>query len=185
MRVIAGSSRHLTLKTLEGLDIRPTTDKIKETLFNILQFKLSNKNFLDLFAGSGAIGIEALSRGCKNATFVDSSSEACKIIKENLEHTKLIDKSQIFKKNALSFIENDAAYMKEKFDFIFLDPPYEKDLYVPVLESILKNKIYNDDCLFILETNIKDDVSKIENMGYKIDRIKEYKTNKHVFFKKD
>ena len=93
MRVIAGEKRHLLLKTLSGLDIRPTTDKIKETLFNMIQFDIAGNNFLDLFAGSGAIGIEALSRGAKVAYFVDNNVEAIKVIKENLSHTGLTEKA--------------------------------------------------------------------------------------------
>ena len=93
MRVIAGSARRLTLKTIEGMDTRPTTDRIKETLFNILQPELLDCHFLDLFSGSGAIGIEALSRGAAKAVFVDNSKEALSCIRQNLEKTHLADRA--------------------------------------------------------------------------------------------
>ena len=106
MRVIAGEKRHLLLKTLNDLSIRPTTDKIKETLFNMIQFDLQGINFLDLFAGTGAIGIEALSRGANMATFVDNNDKAIKVIKENLEHTGLISKSNVIKSDVCLSLEN-------------------------------------------------------------------------------
>ena len=128
MRVIAGEKRHLLLKTVDSEAVRPTTDKIKETLFNIIQFKLKDVVFVDLFAGSGAIGIEALSRGAKKAYFVDNNKSAIKVINDNLYNTKLLDKSVVLykdAKNALQYLEEN----NEKVDIIFMDPPYNKDLY--------------------------------------------------------
>ena len=182
MRVIAGEKRHLILKTLSDLSIRPTTDKIKETLFNMIQFNIEGKSFLDLFAGSGAIGIEALSRRAKNAVFVDNNSAAIKVIKENLEHTKLMSSAKVLKLDASAAIDmldkND-----EKFDIVFMDPPYNEKLYIGVLEKIKKSNVAGSDTIIIVEANIKDDVKIIENIGYEVTRIKEYKTNKHIFLK--
>ena len=104
MRVIAGEKRHLSLKTLDNLSIRPTTDKIKETLFNMIQFELTGQNFLDLYAGSGAIGIEALSRGSNIATFVDNNREAINVINYNLDRTKLKDRSFVYQKDVVNFL---------------------------------------------------------------------------------
>lgn len=183
MRVIAGEKRHLILKTLSDLSIRPTTDKIKETLFNMIQFDVPQTNFLDLFAGSGAIGIEALSRGAKFATFVDNSFEAVKVINENLSHTNLIDRAQIIKKDvdfAIDFLDKDCV----KYGIVFMDPPYGKDLYKTAFEKLLNSNIIDNDTLLILETNLKDDVTHIKELGYDIIKTKEYKSNKHIFFKR-
>ena len=180
MRVIAGEKRHLLLKTLNDLSIRPTTDKIKETLFNMIQFDIMGANFLDLFAGTGAIGIEALSRGADYACFVDNSSASIKVINENLEHTKLLDRAYVLKRDASLAIET----LDEKdrvYNIVFMDPPYDKKLYMPVFEKLEKSKIINENTLIILETNLKDDVSDIERLGFVIKRVKEYKTNKHIF----
>ena len=118
MRVIAGTARSLKLVTPEGTDTRPTTDRIKETLFNMLQFDLQDATFLDLFAGSGAIGIEALSRGASYACFVDSSTKAEECIKSNLTHTKLIDKASIYKQDV--FVALSRMEYQKKFDLVFM-----------------------------------------------------------------
>ena len=180
MRVIAGEKRHLLLKTLNDLSIRPTTDKIKETLFNMIQFDIAGSNFLDLFAGTGAIGIEALSRGANFACFVDNSPASIKVINENLEHTKLIDRARVLRRDASSAI--DELEREEKvYNIVFMDPPYDKKLYVPVFERLEESKIINNETTIILETNLKDDVSELEKLGFIVKRVKEYKTNKHVF----
>ena len=121
MRVIAGTARSLKLVTPEGTDTRPTTDRIKETLFNMLQFDLQDASFLDLFAGSGAIGVEALSRGASYACFVDSSTKAEECIKSNLTHTKLIDKASVYKQDV--FVALSRMEYQKKFDFVFKNIP--------------------------------------------------------------
>ena len=183
MRVIAGEKRHLLLKTLDDLSIRPTTDKIKETLFNMIQFDIQGVNFLDLFAGSGAIGIEALSRGANMATFIDNNDRAIKVIKENLEHTGLTDKANVIKSDVSLALEN-LSRKNETYGIVFMDPPYDKDLYRPVFERIAKSNIINKDTIIILEVALKDDAIGIEDLGFKITKIKKYKSNKHIFFKK-
>ena len=184
MRVIAGEKRHLLLKTLDDLSIRPTTDKIKETLFNMIQFDIPGVNFLDLFAGSGAIGIEALSRGANMATFVDNSDKAIKVIKDNLEHTGLIEKANVIKSDASLSLEN-LSRKNETYGIVFMDPPYDKDLYRPVFERLAKSNIIDEDTIIILEVALKDDAIGIEELGFKITRVKKYKSNKHIFFKKN
>ena len=183
MRVIAGEKRHLLLKTLNDLSIRPTTDKIKETLFNMIQFDVQGVNFLDLFAGTGAIGIEALSRGAKMATFVDNNDKSIKVIKENLEHTGLSEKANVIKSDARLSLEN-LSRKNESYDIVFMDPPYDKDLYRPVFEKLSKSNIINNDSIIILEVALKDDAVGIEDLGFKISKIKKYKSNKHIFFVK-
>lgn len=183
MRVIAGEKRHLLLKTLDDLSIRPTTDKIKETLFNMIQFNIQGVNFLDLFAGSGAIGIEALSRGANMATFVDNNDRAIKVIKENLEHTGLAEKANVIKADASLSLEN-LSRKNETYGIVFMDPPYDKDLYRPVFERLSKSSIINNDTIIILEVALKDDAVGIEDLGFEITKVKKYKSNKHIFFRK-
>ena len=150
MRVIAGSARSLKLVTPEGQDTRPTTDRIKETLFNILQFDLYDAAFLDLFAGSGAIGIEALSRGAKEACFVDSGTEAESCIKENLKHTKLEDKATVYKQDV--FVALTRMEYQKKFDFVFMDPPYRMtDEPVKLAHQISDKKIMNSGGILMIE----------------------------------
>ena len=183
MRVIAGEKRHLLLKTVDSDAVRPTTDKIKETLFNIIQFKLKDVVFVDLFAGSGAIGIEALSRGAKKAYFVDNNKNAINIINENLNTTKLLDKSVVLykdAKNALIYLEE----INENIDIIFMDPPYNKDLYFDCFKILNSTKIINNNTIIILETSIADDVDRVCELGFEIYRVKEYKNQKHTFIKK-
>ena len=182
MRVIAGEKRHLLLKTVDDLSVRPTTDKIKETLFNMIQFQIPGKTFLDLFAGSGAIGIEALSRGAVKATFIDNSDRSIKIIKENLAHCGLTDRASVIKGDVSISLES-LSRKNEAYDIIFMDPPYDKGLYKPVFERLAKSNLVKDDTMIILETSLKDDAVGIEEMGYEIYKIKKYKTNKHIFFR--
>lgn len=182
MRVIAGSARSLKLMTPEGQDTRPTTDRIKETLFNILQFELYDAAFLDLFAGSGAIGIEALSRGAKEACFVDSGSEAESCIKENLKHTKLEDKATVYKQDV--FVALTRMEYQKKFDFVFMDPPYHKELEQRVLEYLTTSSIIDDQSTIIFEAAIDTDLSFLDSLPYDVIKIKQYKTNMHVFVKR-
>ena len=124
MRVIAGTAKRLVLKTLDGIETRPTTDRIKETLFNIITPYLFDCSFLDLFAGSGGIGIEALSRGAGEAVFVEKNPKAMVCIKENLVHTKLAYKAMTIQTDVLSALkrlEDD-----KQFEYIFMDPPYNQ-----------------------------------------------------------
>ena len=183
MRVIAGEKRHLLLKTLEDLSIRPTTDKIKETLFNMIQFDIAGRSFLDLFSGSGAIGIEALSRGASKATFVDNNDRAIKVIKENLEHTGLTERAKVIKGDASLTIEN-LSRENETYGIVFMDPPYDKGLYKPVFEKLAKSNLIDENTIIILEVSLKDDAEGIEDLGFKITKVKKYKSNKHLFFKK-
>lgn len=183
MRIIAGEKRHLLLKTVPGLEVRPTTDIIKETLFNIIQFDLQGINFLDLFAGSGSIGIEALSRGAKEAYFIDNNSDTIKVINENLKNTGLMNKAKVFCINAVTAIEK-LAKNNQKFDIIFMDPPYKKGLYLPVFEKLKETDILNSNAKIILETNKEDDAMDVINLGFTLYREKKYKSNKHLFFKR-
>ena len=132
MRVITGSARGMTLRTLEGDNVRPTTDKVKEAVFSAIQFELEGRRILDLFAGSGQLGIEALSRGAKSAVFVDADKNAIRIIKENLAKTRLDSSAIVAQSDSIAFLS-----MTDKiFDIAFLDPPYETGLLQKALSKI-------------------------------------------------
>ncbi len=124
MRVITGTARGMKLKTLDGLDVRPTTDQVKESIFSIIQFEIPGAKVLDLFAGSGQLGIEALSRDAQQVTFVDSNKSAVNVINENLEHTKLSKRAIVKNADSLDFLK----MTKDSFDIALLDPPYGKGL---------------------------------------------------------
>lgn len=182
MRVIAGSARSLKLKTLEGLNTRPTTDRIKETLFNIIGPTVYGSIFLDLFSGSGGIGIEALSRGAKEAVFVENNTKAMKCIKDNLKFTRLEAKATTITAdvmNALYRLEGEKI-----FDIIFMDPPYEHGLEKKVLEYLSGSDLVYDDTTIIVEASRETDFSYVDELGFSIVREKIYKTNKHVFIER-
>lgn len=184
MRVIAGSARRLLLKTVEGLDTRPTTDRIKETLFNMLQNDLYGSTFLDLFSGSGAIGIEALSRGAKEAVFIENGSRQLECIRENLKITDLEDRTKILPCDVLSGLkELEGAGIR--FDFVFMDPPYHHEYERHVLDALKDSPLIDGGTLIITEASKETDFSWLSSMGYRLVRCKEYKTNKHIFLMKE
>lgn len=150
MRVIAGIAKGHKLQAPEGIDIRPTTDRIKETLFNILSPDLMDCRFLDLFSGTGSIGIEALSRGAKTTVFVDQSMDSKKIIDYNLLHTKLYEKAKIYTENVLCAVKR-LGEIKEKFDIIFMDPPYNKDYVYETLTTINTSNIIDSKGYIVIE----------------------------------
>ncbi|MBR1816906.1 MAG: 16S rRNA (guanine(966)-N(2))-methyltransferase RsmD [Lachnospiraceae bacterium] len=180
MRVIAGTARSLPLKTIEGLDTRPTTDRIKETLFNMLTGYIPDAKFLDLFAGSGGIGIEALSRGADSCTFVELNPKAIACIEDNVAFTHFKDNSNILKADAISYVSG-LKYVD--YDVIFMDPPYGKDLERQVLSAI-KDKEFTEDTLIVVEAALDEDFSYVNTLGYEITKDKRYKSNKHIFLKK-
>lgn len=182
MRVIAGSAKRLKLKTLDGMETRPTTDRIKETLFNMIAPYLYNCIFLDLFSGSGGIGIEALSRGAREAVFVEKNPKAVACIKENLTTTKFLDKSVILTEDALDALRELEG--KKIFDYIFMDPPYGRDLERKALEYLNRSELIYEDTVIIIEASRETDFSYISELGYSLINIKEYKTNKHVFLER-
>ena len=176
MRVIAGAAKGHNLQTIEGLATRPTTDRIKETLFNIIAFDLPEASFLDLFSGSGAIGIEALSRGA--AVFVENAAECQKVIQANLVHTKLQGRARLLQTDVLSALDRLAAEGK-KFDIIFMDPPYEAGLYTSVLERIAENGLLKAEGYLIAEGSSQ--IALTIPKGMKILREKVYKTTTLTF----
>jgi 16S rRNA (guanine966-N2)-methyltransferase len=178
MRVIAGSRRSLPLKTLEGDNTRPTADKYKETLFNCLQMDVPESLFLDLFSGSGAIGIEALSRGAKRAVLVENNKQALDIIKQNIHFTKFENEAEIVKSDVISYL---GRLGKVNFDIIFIDPPYGKGLEKEALEILSTKTFTNPDFKIVVEAKLEEDFSFIDDTKFMIYKTKNYKTNKHVF----
>ncbi len=132
MRVITGSARGRRLRELEGMETRPTTDRVKEGLFSALQFEIEGRQVLDLFAGTGQLGIECLSRGAAGAVFVDCRTDAVKLIRENLTVTDLGDRARVVAGDSMEYLKT----LREKFDLILLDPPYGAGLLEPALSSI-------------------------------------------------
>ena len=184
MRVIAGSARRAKLKVLEGFETRPTSDKIKETLFNILMPVIYENSFLDLFAGSGGIGIEALSRGAKEAVFVEKNPKAVSIIKENLKITHFEDNSSVLCEDfnfALSRLERNR---KKAFDIIFIDPPYQKGFEFFTLNFLKTSRLISEETLIIIEMSKNTSLEEIDSLYWYIFRIKEYKNNKHIFIRR-
>ena len=182
MRIIAGTARSLPLKTIEGKDTRPTTDKTKETLFNVMQFDVPGAYFLDLFAGSGQIGLEALSRGAAYAVFVEKNPKACSCIRDNLSFTKLAEHGKLLNMDVLQALRSLEG--EEAFDCIFMDPPYNHDLERQVLEYLSDSSLADDHTLIITEADLHTDFSYVTDLGYELARSKEYKTNKHIFLYK-
>lgn len=183
MRVIAGTARSLTLKTIEGLDTRPTTDRIKETLFNMLQTQIPACEFLDLFSGSGAIGIEALSRGARQAIFIENQKKATACIKENLNFTKLQDRAVVMECDVITGLTR-LEPQGVVFDIIFMDPPYKAEVEESVLKYLSTSALINEDTLIIIEADINRDFRFVDQCGMSIEKEKRYKTNKHLFIRK-
>ncbi|MDD3367530.1 MAG: 16S rRNA (guanine(966)-N(2))-methyltransferase RsmD [Lachnospiraceae bacterium] len=184
MRVIAGKARSLPLKTPAGENTRPTTDRIKETLFNMIQMEVPDCVFADFFSGSGGIGIEALSRGARKAYFIDQDKEAISCIESNIAFTKFTEEAVVIKQDVFSALNN--IYEKH-VDIIFMDPPYNMDLEKKLLGLLKHMKYVDEDTIIIIEASLETSFDDLDELGYEVRREKEYKTNKHVFvrLKKD
>ena len=181
MRVIAGSARRLRLVAPYGLDTRPTQDIIKETLFNIIQAEVPGSIFLDLCGGSGAIGIEALSRGAKRAYFVENGREACACIQKNLHTTHFEEEAVLLKQDILSALRH--IHEKEA-DIIYADPPYEAQTVHDILRALADAPFVTDQTLIIIETSLDTDFSYLGEIGFELAREKDYKTNRHLFIRR-
>lgn len=167
MRIISGTARGTKLYTLEGNNTRPTLDRVKESLFNIIQNKLKDGIVLDLFSGSGALALESLSRGAKYAYLCDTNQEAIEIIKKNIIKTHFEDKTVLFKKDYKKVIN----CIKDKIDIAFIDPPYEHNIAIDAVKRILEKNILKEDAVIIIET---DDEKREINQLEKIENIKIY-----------
>lgn len=182
MRVIAGKARSMPLRTVKGMDVRPTTDRTKETLFNILQPWIPGCRFLDLYAGSGSIGIEALSRGAREAVFVEKDRKTQELILENLEFTKLLDGATLIRGDVNTVLGRFEG--KEPFDIIFMDPPFNHELEKETLTILSGLDILDEDGLIVVEASPKTDFSYLDDLGYEKFKERRYGMSQHIFLRK-
>ena len=171
MRIVAGNARGRKLKELPGMDTRPTTDKVKESMFNIVQFDIEGRRVLDLFAGTGQLGCEALSRGAAYVTFVDQSKEAVKVVKENAALIADPDNFEVLQRDAIGYVESRPG----KFGLIFLDPPYRTGLMEKALKAISKIDIVAEHGIIVCESGL-DEVLPVLDPPYEMGR--EYRYGK-------
>ena len=171
MRVISGKARGVNLKTPEGMATRPTIDRVKEALFSIINFDIPGANVLDLFGGTGQLGIEALSRGAKSAAFVDQREDACRLIRENLRRTKLEQDAKVVRMDYLDYLKR----CREKYDIIFLDPPYAEVFLENALNCITEIDILRSGGIIVAERPLGKDLPW-DFEGYT--RSKDYKYGK-------
>lgn len=184
MRIISGVARGTKLYTLEGENTRPTLDRVKEPLFSIIQSKIKDSIVLDLFSGSGALALEALSRGAKKAILCDKSSEAIEVIKKNIIKTHFEDKTKVFCMDYKKCLDS----LKEKVNLIFIDPPYKLNIAVEAIEIILEKQLLSEDGLIILETDDEErELQEIKNLNYniKIINIRTYGRVKLIFLQEE
>ncbi|MGN0522146.1 MAG: 16S rRNA (guanine(966)-N(2))-methyltransferase RsmD [Eubacterium sp.] len=178
MRVITGSARGRRLETLDGEDVtRPTTESVKEALFSMIQFEIEDKKVLDLFAGSAQLGIEALSRGARHCTFVESNRQAYKVAENNIKSCQFVDKSRLVLSDAVSFL-----YRKDNFDIAFLDPPYNMGLIEKCLPLLLP--MMSDDGIIVCETSRNENLTQELN-GWAVYRERNYGKTKLTLYRKE
>ena len=182
MRIIAGTARSLPLRSPEGLETRPTSDQIKETLFNMLQSDVTGAYFLDLFAGSGQMGLESLSRGGEYSVFIENNRKAAKCIEDNIKFTKFDSNARLIVSDVVSALYTIEG--KYKFDIIFMDPPYNKELEKDVLQFLSTSSMLKPDTKIIVEASVETNFDYVEEMGFAITKYKKYKNNAHVFLRK-
>lgn len=166
MRIISGTARGTKLYTLEGQQTRPTLDRVKESLFNIIQNQIPNSIFLDLFSGSGAIGLEAASRGAKKVILCDKSKDAIKIINKNIEKTHLKEKVELYNLDYEVLLKTK---IKENLDIVYIDPPYDSDFAIKSIEYIINQKKINENSSIIIETDNEEKIlKKLEKMQIEV-----------------
>ncbi|MBQ7583296.1 MAG: 16S rRNA (guanine(966)-N(2))-methyltransferase RsmD [Lachnospiraceae bacterium] len=182
MRVIAGKARRIILKSLEGEATRPTLDRYKETLFNTMQAYIPDSYFIDVFAGTGSIGIEALSRGAAKAVFIENSKKALAVINENLEKTRLAENAEVIASDAVSALIR--LEHTGPADVIFIDPPYNRGYEIQVLKLLSSSKLAGDDTLVVVEASNETGLDEIGATGFNILKTKDYRTNRHIFLLK-
>ena len=181
MRVISGKARGLKLNTPKNDDVRPTTDRVKESLFNMINSYIMDSDILDLFAGTGSLGIECLSRGANQCIFVDNSKESINIVKSNIKKARVENESIVLNLDFKSAI-NSLSSKNKQFDVIFMDPPYYKNMFSDALSAVDNNNLLKEDGIIVVE---HDTVDKFpDNMGrlYK-SREKKYGNTTLTFYK--
>ena len=180
MRVITGTARGVNLKTPEGLATRPTTDRVKEAMFSIIHFDIPGARVLDLFGGTGQLGIEALSRGAQSAVFVDAGEKACNLIKENLKRCKLEQQAKVVRSDYLEFLSR----CREKFDIVLLDPPYAEVFLENAIKKLTEIDILQSGGIIVAERPLGKELPW-EFLGFT--RAKDYKYGKTLItlYRKD
>jgi len=174
MRVISGKARGTKLNSIDDISTRPTLDRVKESLFNIIQNKIENSEVLDLFSGSGAIGIEFLSRGCKKAYFCEKSFIASKMIKQNLQKTNLFNQAVLIEKDYKKCL-NELQQKGISFDIIYIDPPYKEDIAVKAVEQILSLNLLKEKGIIIIETDDKErELKELEQISIEVYDLRKY-----------
>ena len=183
MRIIGGKARGTKLYTLEGNNTRPTLDRVKESLFNIIQNYIQDSVFLDLFAGSGAIGLEAVSRGAKKSILCDNSKEAINIIKQNIKKTKFENRIQLYK---LPYDKALIEQINEKIDIIYIDPPYETNFAYEALKIILEKELIKQESIVIIETDREEEIEKqLEDLSIEVVSKRKYGRVHLIFLQKE
>ena len=180
MRVITGKARGVQLKTPDGLKTRPTADRVKEALFSVIQFDVPNTRVLDLFGGTGQLGIEALSRGAKSAVFVDADEKACSLIRENLRRCKMEAEGQVIRSDYLSYLDR----CRQKFDIIFLDPPYAEVFLENALNKISEIDILESGGIIVAERPLGKELL-CEFSGFSCSRDYKYGQTLLTLYRKD
>ncbi|MBE6655521.1 MAG: 16S rRNA (guanine(966)-N(2))-methyltransferase RsmD [Ruminococcaceae bacterium] len=170
MRIITGSAKGAVLKTLDGEKTRPTAEKVKEAVFSALQFDLEGRTFLDLFAGSGQMGLEALSRGAARAVFIDEARDAMEIVKENAKKTGFFDRSHFLVSDYRNYLRKAAG--REVFDIVFIDPPYAEQIAVDAMLRVINADMVKEGTLFVLEG--EDPIEEIQRADLTLVRAKKY-----------
>lgn len=180
MRVISGTAKGCRLNSIDDMTTRPTLDRVKEPLFSILQAYLPKANVLDLFAGSGALGIESLSRGSKHCTFCDKSFKSIQMLKENVRKTRMEEKSTILNKDYKKCLQG----LNHPFDIIFIDPPYKKDIAVEAIKEIVELKLLAKDGIIILETDEEErELKELEKIEVEVYDRRKYGRVKLLFIR--
>ena len=169
MRIITGSARGIKLITLDGLETRPTAERTKEAVFSMLQFELEGRRVLDLFAGSGQMALEAISRGAESAVMLDKSKDAVNVINKNVEKTRLADKSKVFCSDCFDYISRNKG---EKFDLVFIDPPYALKLVGKSLKALLEGGMLKPTSLIVCESGEADVFADDTALGEKFETVK-------------
>ena len=182
MRIISGKARGTKLYTLEGITTRPTLDRVKESLFNIIQNKIPESIFVDLFAGSGAIGLEAASRGAKEVILCDNNKEAINIIQKNIQKTHLEKEAKVYQMDYEKLLETK---LDKKIDIIYIDPPYKSNYAIRAIKILLESKNFTKDGLIIIETDRKEEIEKsLEKLPIKIIDQRKYGRAEIIFIQK-
>ena len=182
MRIVAGKAKGTKLYTLEGENTRPTLDRVKESLFNIIQNEIQDSIFLDLFSGSGAIGLEAVSRGAKKAILCDKSKDACMIIKKNIDKTHAVENVELYQADFKEALTNR---IHEKLDIIFLDPPYKTDFAIEAVKIVWEKDLLKENAMIIIETDDNSRILKdLESINCEIKYVRKYGRAYLIFLKR-